>query len=75
MAKIAGERLQALARGLMETLKARNLHPFMVKNDRHAWDVFHKAWQEGRIDGKALYADCNDAHIQTALRSIFKGNA
>lgn len=72
MARIKGDTFIALERGLMATLSAHGLHPFMVQNDRRAWDVFHRAWQEGRIDGKALYRDYNDAHIQTALRAIFK---
>ncbi len=62
----------ALQTACMETLKAHHLHPFMVQNDGHAWQVFHKAWNEKRIDGHALYKSYNDAHIQTALRKIFK---
>jgi hypothetical protein len=57
---------------VLDTLNAHNLHPFMVKNERHAWDVFHKAWSEGRLNGSDLYDRYNDNHIATALKAIFK---
>lgn len=70
--RMAPEDYAALELALMATLKAHALHPFMVASDAHAWQVFHKAWNEQRIDGNALYKKYNDAHIQTALRKIFK---
>jgi hypothetical protein len=70
--KVTAEHFEQLQRGLIATLKAHNLHPFMVNSERHAWDCFHKAWQEGRIDGNALYRHYNDANIATAMKKIFK---
>jgi hypothetical protein len=70
--KIQGDMLAALERGMMECLKTHNLHPFMVKTRAHAWDVFHKAWNEKRIDGAAIYQIANDANLETAFRTIFR---
>jgi hypothetical protein len=45
----------------------------MVQNDRHAWDVFNKAQDEGRVKVSDLYGNgYDDNHIATALRNIFK---
>jgi hypothetical protein len=57
---------------LMETLKAYNLHPFMGQGNRLAWQVFHKACSDGRLNCNELYRSYNDAHIETALKAIFK---
>jgi hypothetical protein len=62
----------ALQTALLETLKGHNIHPFMVQSTANAWNVFHKAWNEGRLDGGKLYDNYNDAHIETALKAIFK---
>ena len=70
--KMSAEHYATLEHGLVETLRAHGLHPFMVQNERHAWDCFHKAWQEGRIDGHALYRHYTDAHLATAMKRIFK---
>jgi hypothetical protein len=72
MAKIQGEEFTQLRAALLDTLKAHNLHPFMVNSTRLAWQVFNKACDEKRIDLYALYKDCNDSHIETALKNIFK---
>jgi hypothetical protein len=57
----------------VDTLKVHNLHPFMVQNDRHAWDVFNKAQDEGRVKVSDLYGNgYDDNHITTALRNLFK---
>ena len=69
--KIDKERFECLKIALFETLKAHNLHPFMVKNDRHAWDVYHKAVSKKRVDSWIINS-CDDSHIETALRKIFK---
>lgn len=69
---IKGAEFEALKRGCFDTLKAHNLHPFMVQNFRHAWECFHKAVDEGRIDLNALYRTYNDTHIETALNKIFR---
>lgn len=55
----------------METLKSNNLHPFMVNSTLRAWEVFHKATTEKRIESKYFYSIYNDAHIETALKKIF----
>jgi hypothetical protein len=70
--KITGETLKSLELALIATLKAHGLHPFMVQNSKHAWEVFHKSWSENRIDGHALYREFNDSHIETALKKIFR---
>ena len=73
--KISGEDYAALQRGLIDTLTAHGMHPFMVQSIQHAWDVFHQAWSEKRIDGDALYKKYNDAHFESAFRRIFKNGA
>lgn len=70
--KITDTDYDALKRGMFETLKAHNLHPFMVKSNGHAWEVFHKAWNEKRIDGNGLYKYLTDANLESAFRKIFK---
>ena len=70
--KITPADFESLQTALMETLNAHQIHPFMVKTSGHAWQVFHKAWNEKRIDGNALYKKYNDSHIETALKRIFK---
>lgn len=70
--KMSGTDFEALNKALLETLTAYNKHPFMVQNVSHAWEVFHKAWNDKRIDGHALYKKYNDAHIETALNKIFR---
>lgn len=61
-----------LEEALIATLKAHNLHPFMVRNTRHAWQCFHKACSEGRLVLSDWYAVYNDDNIETALKRIFK---
>ncbi len=56
---------------LFETIKVHNLHPYMVKNSGHAWQVFHKAWNEGKFDGNGFYKKYNDSNIETAMRKMF----
>lgn len=70
--KIKGNDLDVLRKGLFDTLKAHNLHPFMVQNEGHAWEVFHKAWNEKRIDGNDLYKRYNDQNFATAFKHIFR---
>jgi hypothetical protein len=70
--KMTADHYAALERALVATLSAHALHPFMVQSERHAWDVFHKACQEGRIDCNAMYRDYTDTHIASAMRKIFK---
>lgn len=70
--KIQGADFTKLKAALLDTLKAHGLHPFMVQNNRHAWQAFHKASDEKRIDINALYRVYNDAHIETAFKKIFK---
>lgn len=70
--KITDTDYDSLKRGMFETLKVHNLHPFMVKNTGHAWDLFHKAWNEKRVDGNALYKYLTDANLETAFRRMFK---
>jgi hypothetical protein len=69
--KINGETFEGLKTALLDTLAAHGLHPFMVKSTAQGWQVFHKAWSEGRLDGGALYKSHNDTHIETALKAIF----
>jgi len=74
--KIQGQTFDNLQSALFDTLAAHNLHPFMVQNTRHAWQVFHRACDEGRVNLNGLYASydntVNDSHIETALNKIFK---
>ena len=70
--KINATDYRAIETACLDTLKAHNLHPVMVSSNRHAWDVFHKAWHEGRLNGNALYRIYNDNHIETALKAIFR---
>ncbi len=72
MPKINGEAFESLRSACMDTLKAHNLHPWMVQDTRTAWQVFHKAAYEGRIVVNELYKKFNDDHIETALKRIFK---
>jgi len=71
MAKIDGERFECLKIALFETLKTHKLHPFMVNSTRRAWEVYHKAVFENRVDAWVKNS-CDDAHIETALNRIFK---
>ena len=71
MATIKGEELVKLRAGMFAMLIVHDLHPYMVRNVGHAWDTFHKAWKEKRVDGHALYAKYNDAHLETAFKRIF----
>jgi hypothetical protein len=70
--KIQGDDFDHLRDALLATLKAHNLHPFMVNDTAQAWQVFHKAWAEGRLNGNDLYKRYHDAHFDTALKAIFK---
>lgn len=70
--KIAGEAFRKLECALIDTLKAHNLHPSIVQNERSAWDVFHAAVREGRLSLRSIYDDANDTHINTAMRKIFR---
>lgn len=69
--KISPDDFVDLQRGMIDTLNVHGLHPYMVKSIAQAWDVFHRAWAEKRIDGHALYARYNDQHFETAFRRMF----
>lgn len=70
--KISTEDFKAIEAACMDTLKAHNLHSFMVNSTARMWEVFHKASYENRINLNDLYKRYNDSHIETALRKIFK---
>jgi len=70
MARIKGEELNTLRIAMFETLKVHNLHPFMVQNEDHAWQVYTKARNEGRIAD--YHKKYTDAHLATAFKQIFK---
>ena len=70
--KMTTEHYTALERALLDTLVAEGLHRHHVQNGSHAWDCFHKACEDGRVDSKALYRDYTDEHIETAFRKIFR---
>jgi len=70
--RVTKEHYDALGKGLVDTLLAHQMHPFMVNCERHMWDCFHMAWREKRIDGKELYKHYTDANLLTAMRKIFK---
>ena len=70
--KISQDDYTKIQVALFDTLKAHNLHPFMVQNSAHAWQVFHKACSENRLSCNELYKQYNDEHIATALNKIFK---
>jgi hypothetical protein len=70
--KIRGDEYEAIRTACFDTLKAHNLHPFMVNTKLDAWNVFHKACAERRLNCNALYKTYNDSHIETALKAIFK---
>jgi hypothetical protein len=44
----------------------------MINSNGRAWEVFHKAWNEKRIDGNGLYKYLTDANLESAFRKIFK---
>jgi hypothetical protein len=70
--KVQGADFDAVQRGLIDTLKAHDLHPYMVSTVAHMWQVFNRAWTEKRIDGHDLYKRYTDAHLEIAMRKIFK---
>ena len=75
MAKIQGENKKLydeITTACMAVLRGHGLHPFMVQNTRHAWEVYHKACETGLLDRMAIYKDYTDAHIETALKRIFR---
>jgi hypothetical protein len=72
MAKINGELFVHIQTGCLDTLTAHDLHPFMVNSTQLAWQCFHKAVSEGRIDLNKVYDVANDDHIETALKKVFK---
>jgi hypothetical protein len=67
--KIDGEIYDAIHEALKRTARVNEMP---VLNMRQAWDVFHRAWETGAINGHVIYAHYNDAHIDTALKRIFK---
>jgi hypothetical protein len=69
--KISKEDFELIERAMIDTLKAHGLHLFMVQSTNQAWDVFHKAWKEKRLDGHALYERYNDLHFESAFRRMF----
>ena len=71
--KMSPEDYEKLETAMWDTLKFHNLHPYMVVDSGMAWRVFHKAWQEKRINGNELYEKYTDSHITTAMKKIFKG--
>ena len=70
--KVSPNDYKEMETALMDTLKAHNLHPYMVSNSGMAWEVFHKAWNEGKINGNELYKKYNDSHIETAMKKMFR---
>ena len=70
--KITPVDLTLLEHAMVDTLKAHNLHPYMAKTLSHMWDIFHKAWNEKRLDGDALYKHYTDANLETAFKRILK---
>jgi hypothetical protein len=57
---------------LLATKRAGGFLPGNLLSTREMWDVFHRAWGNGSIDGNRLYSLYNDAHIETAMKQIFK---
>ena len=68
--KITSEDYATLEKACQAVLKKHNLHPYMIQNTANAWQIFHKAANEYGLYG--LYEYLNDAHIETALKRIFK---
>ena len=70
--KVTSSDLTMLEGALMDTLKAHNLHPSMVRSTLLAWQCFHKACEEDRLILNNWYAVYNDDHIETALKRVFR---
>jgi len=70
--KVNGSDFETIKTACLDTLKAHSLHPAMVNDTASAWQVFHKACSDGRLNCHALYKTYNDDHIGTALKAIFK---
>ena len=70
--KITPEDYRVLEDGMMATLAAHDLRPCAVKHIGDAWELFHKAWNEKRIDGNVFYHKYNDSHFETEFRKMFK---
>lgn len=70
--KVTTDHFEMMRDAMFATLTAHGLHPYMVKTSKEAWDVFHHAWIEKRLDGHDLYRYYTDSHLETAFRKIFK---
>ena len=70
--KVTKQDLKTIETGLIIARRAAGLHPQYMLTTRDLWDLFHRAWGQGAIDGNDLYKRYNDAHIETAMKSIFR---
>jgi hypothetical protein len=61
-----------IAGGIRAALSQANISHHAVETTAQMWQVFHHAWARGHIDGTTLYREYNDAHIETALKNIFR---
>lgn len=65
--KVSNEDYNKLKLAIFTMLKDRGLHPFMVQDNKTAWDCFNLAKCHWMYD-----QGYNDSHINTALNRIFK---
>ena len=69
--KVSPHDYNDLRQGCREVLKRLNWRPPHMSIGE-VWDTFHLASDKGYIDLPAFYEVYNDAHIETALRRVFK---
>ena len=64
--------IETIKPALLSARRAAGFHPQHLLSVREMWDVFHRAWSNGSLNGNELYKRYNDQNIETAMKKIFK---
>lgn len=70
--KMTSKQYATLQTALFATLTKFNIDPARVNSERNRWDMFHAACNNGHVEIPDLWNTLTDAHIDTAMRHMFK---